>query len=236
MTLREIFDSIKEENGDSVKYPHYLEAYQERFEHLRNENIKILEIGVQGGGSLYTWRKFFPNAEIYGVDLNPNCKVWEKHGCKIFIGDQSDEIFLNYLIKEIGPVDIIIDDGGHESDQHNISFKTLFPHLNDGGIYAVEDLHTSYWPKFGGGLNEPKSFIEFSKNLVDCVTWWAFGKNHVYQQPLKNTLEDYNTKIKSVHFYDSLVFIYKDKLEKPNPIFSEGFTESLDRGHFLDRV
>ena len=96
ITLREIFDSIKKENGDSVKYPHYLEAYQERFEHLRNEKIKILEIGVQGGGSLYTWRKFFPNAEIYGVDLNPNCKVWEKHGCKIFIGDQSDEIFLNY--------------------------------------------------------------------------------------------------------------------------------------------
>ena len=54
------------------------------------------------------------------------------------------------VVDEMGGLDIVIDDGSH-INQHVIeSFQILFPHLSRRGFYWIEDLHTSYWPRWGG--------------------------------------------------------------------------------------
>jgi len=167
--------------------------------------MRILEIGINQGGSVLMWLNYFgPNCMYYGVDINPECKKLEKINDKknvqIFIGDQADQTFLAYLITQIPKVDVIIDDGGHWMEQQINSLDILFPHLVDNGIYLCEDTHTSYYPGFGGGLRNPKSFIEYSKSIVDSLHGM-----HPWTVP-----EDNWTKYcDSICFYDSIAVLQK---------------------------
>jgi hypothetical protein len=106
----------------------------------------VLEIGVYNGDSLRLLQSYFPNTNIYGMDLdtpkyfNPNDKF------KILIGNQENREELEDAVAVIdNELDLIIDDGGHTMKQQQISFGFLFKHLKKGGIYIIEDLHTSRW-------------------------------------------------------------------------------------------
>lgn len=133
------------------KWIHYFDIYERYFHKYQNRPVNILEIGVYHGGSLQMWKHYFGlQAQIFGLDINPWCKSLEEDRIKIFIGDQSDRLFLKSL-KEIMPkIDILIDDGGHNMIEQIVTFEELYSHIKDDGIYLAEDLHTSYWTEFGG--------------------------------------------------------------------------------------
>ena len=44
----------------SDKWSSYLPFYDELFEKYRTQNLNLVEIDVQNGGSLETWKTFFP--------------------------------------------------------------------------------------------------------------------------------------------------------------------------------
>jgi hypothetical protein len=114
-------------------------------------------------------------------------------------------MFLKEVATDIVQIDIIIDDGSHVNEHVITSFRTLFPYLQDGGIYVIEDLHTSYWPEYGGNwvsLNEPTTSVSMLKSLVD-------GLNYQYIPDRSPTYFD--ESILSVHFYPKIVFIIKGK-------------------------
>ena len=155
------------------KWSHYFDVYDRHFHRFRDQEIVILEIGVSQGGSLQMWKDYFgPKAKIYGIDIDPACKSLEEDNIEIFIGSQSDRDFLRLVKKQIPKVDILIDDGGHTMTQQIVSFEELFDHVQDKGVYLCEDMHTSYWIKFGGGYRRSGSFIEYSKNFVDYINAW----------------------------------------------------------------
>src|SRR5439155_19303943 len=90
---------------------HYFPIYHRHFRHLQNKNMRILEIGINQGGSVLMWLNYFgPNCMYYGVDINPECKKLEKINDKknvqIFIGDQADQTFLAYFIIQISKIDV----------------------------------------------------------------------------------------------------------------------------------
>src|SRR5258708_16929613 len=106
------------------------------------------------------WQRFFgPLCKIVGIDIDPQCKAHESPGIFVRIGDQSDPAFLQSVIDEFGVPDVVLDDGSHQMHHILATFKYLYPHLPKNAIYAVEDLHTAYWPEFGGGVDQPASFI-----------------------------------------------------------------------------
>ena len=126
---------------------------------FRGTDVHLVEFGVGHGGSLQMWKQYFGSrARIFGVDINPDCKNLEREQIEIFIGDQEDRRFLKYLAKQIPRIDILIDDGGHTMPQQIKTFEELFPHVDEKGLYLCEDLHTSYWPEFGGGHKEARHF------------------------------------------------------------------------------
>ena len=100
------------------------------------------------------------------MDIDPECKALEGPRVSIEIGDQSDHEFLRQIAKSHGPFDVIVDDGGHKMHQQKISFVELWAHLSDGGLYIVEDTHSSYWSGFGGGFREKIALLNFPR------TWW----------------------------------------------------------------
>lgn len=187
-----------------VKMAHYLPFYDRLLSHLQGRKVSFLEIGVFKGGSVRMWREFFaPEARTTFIDINPACKALEIAGTEIRIGDQRDVAFLAAVANESGPFDLIVDDGGHRMDEQKVSFQTLWPHLKDGGLYIVEDTHTSYWPGFGGGFRAPESFVEFAKDLVDRMHSWYTDDDAGFP------LHPMARELAGVQFYDSLVIFEK---------------------------
>lgn len=123
----------------------FLEKYEETFEPIRREKLKILEIGVggyknpeKGGGSLRMWAEYFENSHIIGVDVNnknldlPSNVTFQK-------GSQVDLGFLDRIVSEYGPFDIVIDDAAHVTNMTVKTIEALWEHTVM--YYIVEDLH-----------------------------------------------------------------------------------------------
>ena len=196
------------------KWDHYFDIYERHFYKYQNKDIVLLEVGVSNGGSINMWSNYFgKNSKIYGIDIDPRCKEFEKNNVKIFIGSQSDKDFLEKVKNKIPKVDILIDDGGHYMDQQITTFKILFSHIRENGIYLCEDLHTSYWLYFGGGYKRNGTFVEYSKNFIDQLN--AF---HSEQKQL--TPNDFTRSVDSVHYYDSVLVVHKKKKYSPKNVIS----------------
>lgn len=147
----------------------YTHHYDRHLSHLRDRKIKILEIGVLRGASLLLWKQAFPKARVYGIDKNT--AVWRKFlqgrkGIKVFVGMQEDEKFLTEQVIPAGPYDVIIDDGGHKPSQQLATFEALWPHINSGGIFVIEDLHSNYWKRY---FKQGPLMMERIKKIIDEV-------------------------------------------------------------------
>tara|TARA_A100000171_G_C2139299_1_gene153336 strand:- start:273 stop:1061 length:789 start_codon:yes stop_codon:yes gene_type:complete len=200
------------------KWSHYFDIYDRHFKRFRGEPVVILEIGVFHGGSLQMWKNYFGDkVKIYGVDINPDCKALEEENVEIFIGSQSDKFFLRDLKAKIPRADIIIDDGGHTMTQQRITFEELFDHVKEDGIYLCEDMHTSYWLEYGGGVKRRGTFIEYSKKLIDSLNAY-----HSRQSSFKPS--SFTKSVDSLHFYDSVLVI--EKKNRPKPIDLKSGVES----------
>ena len=193
------------------KWKHYFEIYDRHFSRFRGSPVNIVEFGVSQGGSIQMWKHYFgDNAKIYGIDINQNCKQFEEAAVKIFIGDQEDRRFLQSVARQVPAIDILIDDGGHTMRQQIATFEELFPYVSPNGVYLIEDLHTSYWERWGGGYKRQGSFIEYSKNFIDQINAWHS------KQPQKFKVSDFTKTAKSLHFYDSVLVVEKYPMMPPS--------------------
>ncbi len=188
----------------------YTQHYQRHLQHLKNDAMNLLEIGIggysragQGGASLRMWKQFFPHAQIFGVDIQDKSFVDEDR-ITTFVGDQSDPDSLIAIANKIGTLDVIIDDGSHRSPHILTTFETLFPLLSDGGIYAVEDTQTSYWPEWQGSEDreDPNTSMSMLKRLADGLNYEEFVD--VDYEPTYTDLH-----VVGVHFYHNLVIVEK---------------------------
>lgn len=202
----------------------YTQHYSTYFKPFRRHKLNILEIGVGGykdpnlgGNSLKMWKYFFPNSIIFGIDIQDK-KSLQEDRIKIFQGSQVDEIFLSEVVKTIGKIDIIIDDGSHMNEHIIQTFNYLFPLLEQNGIYVVEDTQTSYWPEYNGdstNLENPKTMMNYFKSLTDCV-------NHEEFLNTKYTPSYFDKNITSIQFFHNLIFIKKGKNNEGSNMVLDG--------------
>jgi hypothetical protein len=216
-TLLEIFQNTK---FRSLKQDNYFYIYEKTFEKYRNRPIVFVEIGTLHGGSLFMWREYFgPQAQIIGIDFNPEAKKWEQHGFKIFIGDQSKGEFWDSFFETVGNVDILIDDGGHTNDQQIVTLSKVVDHVNDDGVVIVEDVHTSYMKEFGNPSSF--SFISYAKRIVDHVNGrhWGFA----------NAGAPMASRVFSVEFYESVVVlnISREKSKVSTLLINDGLESNF---------
>ena len=182
----------------SNKHLNYFDVYDDLLNRFIDKEIIFVEIGVLNGGSLFMWRDYFgKKARIIGIDLNPDVKKFEEDGFETFIGNQEDPNFWKSFFKKIGPVDIVLDDGGHTNKQQIITVLNTANNIKDGGKLVIEDTHTSYLEKFG---NQSRySFINFAKQIIDQVNYtFPFKK----KKKFKNTLDKY---VYGISFFESIV-------------------------------
>jgi hypothetical protein len=209
--------------NSSAKWQGYLTHYERHFASRRHEPISLLEIGVQGGGSLEIWATYFKQAtHIVGCDIDPACGElgFSDPRIQVVIGDINDDQTMQGIQAQSASFDIIIDDGSHQSQDIIKSFLNLFPCLSDGGVYLIEDLHCSYWDSYGGGLFHPQSAISFFKKIVDTVNrpvWGVSVDENQFFSAFKSVIEqrieldnwEFLAHIHSIEFANSMCIIQK---------------------------
>lgn len=203
----------------------YTSTYEKYLSNIKDKPLKILEIGFAVGCSARIWDEYFthPKTQLYFMDNNKDCYNYAQglsSRCSLHIIDQANRSQLLKFTETIDTdFDIIIDDGGHMMHQQITSFNTLFPALKKGGLYIIEDLHTSYWASYGsaGNYDHPKassdSAIRFLQNLVDELNFigarTGYANKHRCSAQSLATFSTYQKDIASIHFYTSLCFVFK---------------------------
>jgi len=225
MNLWHIFLENKNKEKGIAKWSHYFPAYEKHFERFRNTPVKVLEIGILDGGSIPMWQKYFGSyCEYVGIDITPSCKNYEIPGAHVRIGDQSDEKFLQSLIDEFGEFDIIIDDGSHQVAHVNKTFQYLYPKMSKNGVYLIEDTHAAYWKdSHGGGLDEPESIINVSKNLIDKL-----NADHTRGQVKP---DDFTRSTQSITFYDSIIVFERGQISWKETIGTGGQYDNMKKDY-----
>ena len=167
-----LIELINSGGYDTDKSLRYLKNYEEVFQPLANREIKMLELGVDKGGSLLLWRDYFKNGNIIGVDIKPIRQENLTGRIRVYQSRQDDVVFLKRIAEENAPegFDIIIDDCSHVGELTRTSFWYLFKnHLKIGGLYIIEDWRTGYWNSWLDGKQYKPQNATFMNKLRICL-------------------------------------------------------------------
>ena len=156
------------------------------------------------------WRKFLGDqARIIGIDIEQSAVKWRDFGFEIYIGDQSNPAFWRKFFAEVGPVDILIDDGSHHCSHQITTLQKVWPHITQGGVYLCEDTHTNYWPEYGGGMTNHTTFLNYSKLITDTMNREYYRGQDLH--PNNTIFADYYKEVVGMHYYDSIVVLDKNQ-------------------------
>ena len=162
----------------------YIPGYTKIFKDIRYNVTNLLEIGIgslennqmggkhglvatqfqyKTGNSLKCWSEYFPNANIYGIDIYSHSEL-NKDKIKTFVANQNSEEDLKNLMSEINTeLDIILDDGSHQGEHQVFSFMYLNKYLSSSGIYVIEDIQ----PTNIQGFKDLSIFPEYFKEYIN---------------------------------------------------------------------
>ncbi len=210
MTLLEIGTK---HGTDKATTHFYMDNYEKHLSEWRDKEFILLEIGVGNGSSIKMWREAFPKASVYGIDINPDCA-----GDGIFIADATQyDYMINLIHNVIGRPDVVIDDGSHVGGDMIKTFQMLFPLLNSGGLYCLEDTHTLYSTHYSGefesnGRTRGYNFFTDLSYHVDVAGRAMCGNPEVainWGNP-DPPVPRYSRELKAIHTYPSL-WIYEKR-------------------------
>lgn len=196
----------------------YTPLYERYLTTIRNSTPSgvLLELGWGGhedpdlgGNSARMWRDWLPEWKTLSID-NEAKNITDK-GLWFRQGSQADPEFIASVVTEFGEFDVVIDDASHVSSLSITSFGLLWPHLKPGGIYVVEDTHSSYHDWYYGKAEadeNPNTYkptmMQFLKSLADEANFHGDGDWDLF--PEKYAL---GVDVEAVHFHFNIAFIEK---------------------------
>jgi hypothetical protein len=156
------------------------------------------------------WLDWFPNATIYGIDIDDsNFDKWQQERLILDKVDQGDRKALLKYANEKGPWKVVLDDGGHYCSQQKTSFKVLWDYVELGGYYIIEDTHTSYWEKF---MDTIETLVDYMVILSRQISQAPHYKGYYANPETRKEVEEltkYQKEIESITFYMGLIVVKK---------------------------
>jgi predicted O-methyltransferase YrrM len=203
------------ERHDTDKGTTYTQAYHRWLAHVREQRLRMLEIGLYNGGSLRMWRDYLPNAVLHGIDIDARTLAYQDEipNSQVRLVDQGSAEALEAFVAELGGnYDFILDDGGHTMVQQIVTFEVLWPQIMPGGIYVIEDLGTSYFVEYGGRpVGEDGTAVAHMKRLVDAVQHEHMTPGHesIHSAVSRVALAQVRRDIASVRFHPGQAIVVK---------------------------
>lgn len=189
----------------------YLNKYEFFIDRWKNEKINILELGVYHGGSLKMWGTYFANASVYGVDISEECLQYAGENRKVIIQDLGDEDGIRVL-GNLHPA-IIVDDASHLWSHQIKALCHLFPAMQSGGVYIMEDLGTSFFSYDGQYFADAViTAYDFCAAVAEVVTSGTMLRTtHLQAEllPLRQEIEYLAGQITMISFIQESCVIIK---------------------------
>ena len=184
--LVDLFNAAGSDKGTEVFFgggvPHcYALDYHRIFQPLRDDTFNMLEIGLENASkedgnpvdapSLRAWREYFPNATLFGYDIN-DFSFFEQERTATFQGDQSSPDDIQRFLQTHGrpQFGVILDDGSHASSHQQISFAKLFDSVRPGGMYVIEDLQWQPYPEAATTLEVLTKYLDTGKIISPFIS------------------------------------------------------------------
>ena len=216
-TLKALYDSHQGKVSD--KWSSYLSLYHRELGPSRARVKSLFEIGIQNGGSLDIWARYFHTAEaIVGCDINPKCGElsYDDPRIHVVVGDATQPPVLQNVLARSLTFDVVIDDGSHFPREVIVAFLRFWPHINAGGVYIGEDLHCDYFPTHQGGFSRRDTATRFFAELVHIINY----EHWQGQSALSALFDAFNLgllardvpligTIASISFHNSVVIVRK---------------------------
>lgn len=217
LSVTEIYNKYNTDKNST--FHNYGRQYENLFREYRDKPVSILEIGVFQGESIKAWKELFKNyTKIVGLDINPECKQHEEKENNVFIEiiDASNQDNINFITQKYGTFDIILDDGSHTNEHVINSFELLYPHLNNNGLYIVEDTITYKSP--GHINNNYPNHLDYFAKYTYFLNQWCYDstengaiKDHCIDpfKIMKKTNNIFEQSIDKIEFGCSYIAIFK---------------------------
>jgi hypothetical protein len=182
------------EGAGMHKWIHYLDVYHRHLQRFVGTEVNVLEIGIASGGSLGMWKEYFgARSRIYGMDIEPGCKMFEDGQTRVFVGDQSSRAFWRQVREQVPRIDILIDDGAHLPEHMIVTLEEVLPAMPPGSVYICEDVH---------GHSPFTAYVYALANALNELTFGPADPAPAYCSPLQQA-------IGAVHFYPFMIVIEK---------------------------
>jgi len=157
--------SDKGSKNITQSWHNYTLVYDSLFVNRRNENLRVFELGLgtnninilsnmgkdgKPGASLRGWAEYFPNASVFGADIDSEI-LFTENRIKTYFCDQTSPPVIKYMWSQPDlqePFDIIIEDGLHTYEANVCFFENSIYKLANGGIFIIEDIITKDIQKF----------------------------------------------------------------------------------------
>ena len=204
--------------SDKSSWHGYHRYYERHLAHLHDEDhFNLVEIGFDRGGSARAWLDIFKKANIYVVEIDKNNATNDiDPRCVILIGDQSDPVALDDVVKTVGSTSLIVDDGSHLPSHQLYTFNEWFgTFLKPGGVYIIEDIETSYWVTGSLYGNNVNCGIKCEDNLVNIFS--SILHQSVNREFVTNVSDQYRiplqiqAQIESITFGYNCIIVHKKK-------------------------
>eukprot|EP00241_Pyramimonas_parkeae_P021991 CAMPEP_0114286960 /NCGR_PEP_ID=MMETSP0059-20121206/6026_1 /TAXON_ID=36894 /ORGANISM="Pyramimonas parkeae, Strain CCMP726" /LENGTH=251 /DNA_ID=CAMNT_0001408015 /DNA_START=109 /DNA_END=861 /DNA_ORIENTATION=- len=175
------FERIGKMHGtDKVSLHQYQYIYPRFLNRFRRSvaPVRMLEIGYFEGSSMKLWRQYLPKAHISAMDIKDIPPEQLVPHITYHRADQTSPDANKAICEADGPFDIIIDDGAHTMVSIRTSLQVLLSCVKKGGYFIVEDLHTAYWERYGGGHKSPETVMNIFKDMMDVVNRRHFNSSY----------------------------------------------------------
>lgn len=210
---------LKEERKAGHDYPRKYEFFLRRF--LEQPGVRMLELGIgpdwNMGASANVWIDYFTadDFSLHMVDINPNAARFAGGKISVSVGDLGDTMFLKTLAA--GSHDIVIDDASHFWSHQIDAFLHLFDSLMAGGVYVVEDIHTSFGPsresyRFGAAYDAQTAMLTLASLVAGNRR--AHPSLESGDSPILERLKRISQTVESVTFIKSACIVCKQGFYK----------------------
>jgi SAM-dependent methyltransferase len=124
----------------------YTAVYDLLFAKMRYEAIVFGEIGILRNQSMMCWRSYFPNAILYGWDIDKeklkNAEKAALRNTKYGLMNVKEPVSISQCLSSANQkFDVLIDDSTHEFDDQIRVIEIATEYLRPGGILAIEDIY-----------------------------------------------------------------------------------------------
>ena len=213
---------IEGSTSDKISHHGYHRFYPWFLNHLRGQNINVLEIGIDKAQSLKLWKGYFSSVNLHGIDIDE--KEFIDPAVTLHKIDQSDAKQLNQFVATVGiKFDVILDDGSHVPEHQILTINKLWDLVKPGGIYIIEDIETSYWKKshiYGYRFNAHKRGImsEFSK-LIDAIN----SEYSKYKNP-NSLIKNVSKEVEMITFAQNCIILVKKDYQNFSQFYNRHYS------------